>query len=448
MIEIVKKRRVSKKTKKSWRKNVDVKDVDRFLENERLEERLGGPFSEKTDSQLFSVDKCRDETLLSKSERRARLKLKEPRCFALLKPHTAVPDPITVRNRVKTPEERKNPITRRVEEERKKNGFLKKKEKDALRDRALTEDKKAKRRKRGEFKEDIWETDLNTAPELNNPWYTSDTVRHVLSNTERKRKRVPTTLAKKPSVVPAVQIPHPGTSYNPSFSDHQDLLREVAEKQLKFEKEEAHLNRVTHKMFKKVSAEEKNKNTMKEMSEGLQLESGDRTQEHEDEDNDPTVRSVNPPVKNAKKTLQKRRKQKEQRQLELQRRQQKVEKKKVSDLYKLKLLHKQMARKEKKEIILREMRQKNKERKAIEPKVLSKVKFEASEPDFKLGGELTGNLRNAEPVGNLLKDRYKSLQQRSIVAPGTLVLKRTRPSVKTYIKADHKIDWKANSTKK
>ena len=161
---------------------------------------------------------------------------------------------------------------------------------------------------------------------------------------------------------------------------------------------------------------------MKELSEGLQLKPEDKTENSDSEDDDPTVKSVNPPVKNEKKTLQKRRKQKEQRQLALQLREQKVEKKKRADLYKLKFVEKQMEKKENKEKKLRELREKNKKRKAVEPKVLSKVKFEAAEPDFKLGGELSGNLRNSEPVGNLLKDRYKSLQQRNIVAPGTLVL--------------------------
>jgi Nop53 (60S ribosomal biogenesis). len=36
-----KKKRVSKKNKKSWRKHTDTKDVDAFLDEKRLEERLG-----------------------------------------------------------------------------------------------------------------------------------------------------------------------------------------------------------------------------------------------------------------------------------------------------------------------------------------------------------------------------------------------------------------------
>jgi hypothetical protein len=37
----VKKKRVSKKNKKSWRKHTDTEDVDSFLDDKRLEERLG-----------------------------------------------------------------------------------------------------------------------------------------------------------------------------------------------------------------------------------------------------------------------------------------------------------------------------------------------------------------------------------------------------------------------
>jgi len=36
-----KKKRVSKKNKKSWRKHTDTKDIDSFLDEKRLEERLG-----------------------------------------------------------------------------------------------------------------------------------------------------------------------------------------------------------------------------------------------------------------------------------------------------------------------------------------------------------------------------------------------------------------------
>lgn len=38
---IKKKKHVSKKNKKAWRKHCDITDVEAFLEDQRLEERLG-----------------------------------------------------------------------------------------------------------------------------------------------------------------------------------------------------------------------------------------------------------------------------------------------------------------------------------------------------------------------------------------------------------------------
>lgn len=73
----------------------------------------------------------------------------------------------------------------------------------------------------------------------------------------KSRKRVPDSLRKKLSVLPSVEAPHPGTSYNPSLKDHQTLLNEIAQKEMKIIKEEKHIERVTTKMFKRVPAEKR-----------------------------------------------------------------------------------------------------------------------------------------------------------------------------------------------
>ncbi|XP_043513624.1 ribosome biogenesis protein NOP53-like [Frieseomelitta varia] len=110
-----KKRKVSKKNKKAWRKYVDMGDVDKFLENTRLEERLGS-FAARENSELFVISATRP--VLSKKQRRELLKSKEPKCFSILKPHTAVPDPISKRNRVRTREERRDSRLRTKEQRR------------------------------------------------------------------------------------------------------------------------------------------------------------------------------------------------------------------------------------------------------------------------------------------------------------------------------------------
>ena len=435
MIEVkTKKRKVSKKTKKAWRKHVDTKDVDKFLEDSRLEERLGS-FSVRENADLFVISTKPE--ILPKKARRKLLQSKEPRCFNILKPHTAVPDPITKRNRVRTKEERKNVLLLRKEALRESQGILKLKERLRIKNRMIEAKKKLNKPKRGEFNDDVWKSKFGK--EIDTDWMSSDTVRHTLSHFGERKKKLPTSLHKRPSAISAIEVPHPGTSYNPSFQDHQTLLQEIAKKELEVMKEEAHLERVTTKMFKKVSPTQKEKDYMQEMSEGLKLDENENAIGN-NEDDDSEVKSVNPPVKNNKKTHVQRRKQKEQKVLAHKQKKEKLEKRKVSDIYRLKFLDKQLTAKERKEKMLREKRLKKKLLKRMGTKTLSKVKFEPAEPDFKLTEELTGALRNSEPAGNLLNDRFKSLQQRNIVAPSKIKLKRDKAKVKRFIKPDHKID--------
>merc|ERR1712156_1389408 len=48
---------ISKKGKKGWRKNVDIQKVEEYLDDQRLEERLGGAFVDRPDEDLFTIDK-------------------------------------------------------------------------------------------------------------------------------------------------------------------------------------------------------------------------------------------------------------------------------------------------------------------------------------------------------------------------------------------------------
>ncbi|KYM94512.1 hypothetical protein ALC62_14955 [Cyphomyrmex costatus] len=423
----IKKHKVSKKTKRSWRKYIDTNDVDTFLDNNRLEERLGIRFSERTDTQLFTVDKTAHvtENVISKRATRLALKNKEPRCFASLKSHTCVPDPISKRNRVRTKEERMNSILRQREVERKLKGVLKLKEKEALKNRILAKVASANRPKRGDrVKEDIWNSTNVLLSETDTEWLSSNSIRHTLKHLGMKKRKLPL-LCKKPSVLPAVEIPHPGTSYNPSYDDHQELLHNIVQKELELIKQDEHLNRVTTQMFKKVSLQKKEENMMKEMLEGLpnnQTASNFESIEDDNEENLSIIIANNKSRNNVKKTRVQKRKQREQKQAIKERALIKLEKRKVADIYKLRNLQKQLEAKEKKQEFLRQKRMKKRERESLMPKTLSKIKFEPIDPDFQLAEELTGNLRNCKPSNSLLKDRYKSLQQRNIIPPAIIKL--------------------------
>ena len=73
----------------------------------------------------------------------------------------------------------------------------------------------------------------------------------------------------KPSALPAIELPHPGTSYNPSYDDHQDLLLDAHVVELeKLKKEERRIRNLDSKIPKMTYSEIENL-WLKEMSSDL-----------------------------------------------------------------------------------------------------------------------------------------------------------------------------------
>lgn len=91
----------------------------------------------------------------------------------------------------------------------------------------------------------------------NDEWATTNTKKHNLRGIGIAVKNVRKAVQEKNSPLPAVEPPHPGMSYNPTYDDHQNLLRIVAEKEQNLIKTEEHLTRVTRGMFQKVAEEER-----------------------------------------------------------------------------------------------------------------------------------------------------------------------------------------------
>jgi nucleolar protein 53 len=82
--------------------------------------------------------------------------------------------------------------------------------------------------------------------------------------------------------LPAIEVPHPGTSYNPSYEDHQDLLLEAHAIELdKLKREERRIRNLDSKI-KKMTAEEIEKLWILEMSGDL-LKSDAESDEDGDE---------------------------------------------------------------------------------------------------------------------------------------------------------------------
>lgn len=157
----------------------------------------------------------------------------------------------------------------------------------------------------------------------------------------------------------------------------------------------------------------------------------------EDEDN-----IINPKsTKKKEKTLKQKRKQREQLLLVETRRKSKVEKKKIADLSKLKAIQKSIEKTDQKVQKLREKRKKVLAYKSKEPKRIGPLKFEEPDLEFNASTDISGNLVHMKKEGNLLLDRFKSLQKRNIVPPSKIVNPK-KAKVKKYTKPGYKDDWK------
>lgn len=230
-------------------------------------------------------------------------------------------------------------------------------------------------------------------------------------------------------------MPHPGTSYNPTFSDHQSLLAEVKKRELQIIKQEEHLERVTTAMYNKVPSYDRDIAKLKELRSGMD---DDEEEDEDKSDHEDEYFAVNPPVEVKRKDRKARRKQKEQRLLQQIQLQKKSLKKQKADLNQLKKLSVEVKLMENELAEQRAKKKEREEKKREEPHRLSKYEFEEAEIDANMPEEIAGNLRNIEPQGNILKDRYKSMQRRNIIATSKDLGLRKRREVKRYTRNSHK----------
>ncbi|XP_046401806.1 ribosome biogenesis protein NOP53 [Ischnura elegans] len=440
-----KRKKVSKKNKKAWRKFIDTKDVDAFLDEKRQEERIGS-FKDVPDEELFSIDAAKKdakEKIIAKKKEKF---LRPYRCLEVLQPSSAVPDPITKRNKGKPAEERKSDFVKRMEEKKRLGGHWRNKHQKIIQNRNLADVIRKDRLKKHDFTKDLWAETPKDPPkeEVDVSWIRKGAYVHVLANTGSRMKMRPRTMEVETSVLTPVEAPHPGTSYNPTFHEHRELLSKVVEDEMKVIKEEEHLDRVITNMIPKVTREEVEENWLKEMSQGLP----EFAEQKEGEDSGVEEDSVesghvgNPIVtRDKKKTLQKRRKIREAKAEIIKRREAKLEKKKLSDIERVKLLKKDISKRDQKLEMLRKKRERVKKAKIVQPKMLSSHKFEPLEMEFSMKNDLAGNLRNIKPEGSVLKDRFKRMQERNVIETRIRQKKKLKYKRKVFEKASHKMGW-------
>ncbi|XP_002741750.1 ribosome biogenesis protein NOP53-like [Saccoglossus kowalevskii] len=431
----------SKNRKKSWKK-IDVTDVEEQLEDQRLQLRTGGLVAEKADDQLFFVDK-KDKKSDVQVKIKSRLRSKPYRCY----PHLHLDPKIPPARRVAT-RKPKDKCKNKIEiEELEKQGIYTKSKKRKLEQIALDRQRNDEERKKkitdiaAIATYDLWGgKDPLVAVEVNKKTQV-EANEHYLKVTKKTRKKIPADYHRKRSSLPAVDVIQPGGSYNPSYDDHQKLLRAALDQELELI-EKSKKDERKSRGFTKVLPQEVHNDWLVEMSAGL-FDEGDEEEEveeedHNDEAKDTEVLPPNAPVRaDQKKTPKQRRKEKERKLQEKLLVAKRKEKSKMQDVYRLRRLKAEIAQKEK-------VTEKKKETRLIKRndstkvKKLGRHKYIPPKLNYQVSEELTGNLRLLKPEGSIIHDRYKSLQSRNILEPRVPVKKKRRYKLKVYEKRSYR----------
>lgn len=284
----------------------------------------------KPDNELFQVEKKPEKTLSVREERKLRAQ-RPAKCFVSLENHSKVEDPIRKRNRVKTPYERKHPLTKAKIQRNKELGIIPQRELESLKDR-INAGKRIVRTKtkKIDFAKDIWaEDEEKKIPELESQWVSTTLKQYHLKNTGDDVINVPKITHEKRSQLKAVEKPVAGLSYNPNEKDLENLVSSALEKEEAIIKRELRFSRSLKPLYQKITKGEAKRRRREELTQGFPLHSEDEI-DHEVCGGE--YKALNPPVRNKKKDLKQRRKQKESRLRNARTTLEKQELKKIKDL--------------------------------------------------------------------------------------------------------------------
>ncbi|XP_026804896.1 ribosome biogenesis protein NOP53 [Rhopalosiphum maidis] len=438
------KKKGGRRLKRDWRRKIDVTDVDTYLDEKRLEERIGDPFSKKKDEELFHIDTSGKKKKSLKPKKKS---LNAPlKCLSSLQSTSAIP-PLAQRSvkKYKKINKKDDDFDKNIKPLRKT--IVKKKEAKEL-NKILKSKVKTLQLKENSSK-DVFDKDLWTSYRepgqrkdklIKNviKWLPSEVLNHnakVLPKLSNKKMSHP---SQSTCSVEDMKCPHPGLSYNPTIEDHVSLLTNIAEKETELIKHEAHINRVTRNLFKQVSKDKHEQMIIEELTEGLPGFTDNSVKEVTEDTSE--FKAINPPTtRDNQKTTKKRKIQRRLRNEERQRMNAKIEKKKVSDLYRLRYINEELDELEnttnKKKLKRLQKRQINN----VSTRRLGTNKFTESLDAFALPKDLKGTLRETEPQGNIFKDCFESLQKRNILSVGKKQLKINKKKVQAFMDPAFKV---------
>jgi len=437
---------VARNKKKYWRK-ISTQDIEDQLEDVRVQEMTGGLRSDQPDHILYQIDNERplgsNEEMDTSSapvtrsvRKRDKLDLHNLNTYKILQPHSTVPAPGSDSRQSKDPasKQMKRLIEAQNLTDKRRKATKKYQHAESQRSKAMAQNALAKVETAA-----LDDPHVSQAYDL---WNAQDEkkvkVRALVGSqlasyseqvTNKFNWKTPKHIINKPSQLPAIERPLPGMSYNPSYDAHQDLLRQAVNVEVDKLEKEAKLQRKLATPLTQAEAAPIKQAWLKEMSSGL----FDDDIEEEIAIAKDSV-SVGKPVRNETKTTQQRNREKLHKKKEAQAKLAKEKRIRDNTLFRVKSIRKEVESEAKVQTDKQKQRQIEYEHhEKFGTKKFGRHKFENPDLDLNLSEELTGNLRTMKTEGNLLHDRFKSLQKRNIIE-ARVRAKPTKTKVKRYQK--------------
>ncbi|KAG5417376.1 hypothetical protein I9W82_005009 [Candida metapsilosis] len=412
MSEQVKRKQPSRKGKKAWRKNVDIGDLESKLQEVRDEEIIKGPSPEDD----FIID---ETPSMSLKEAKAPKKLKTQE---ILTNKSKVP--ALVNNRAK-----KSDTVQGV----KKTEMLRllKLRGGKYKDESITMARIEQDGLVNGDGEDLWDDDSLSKQKSKIPDYGTSTAEVT------KATVVPSTLRLKPIQITkndlTEKMVHAGKSYNPSLESWKELINQ--EYGVEYKRELTRQSMEDHKLKIQELMITLNDNMLSDDSDGEEEKEDEEKSGVADGDEKDYSLSINKPTKIKIKTKSKRNKQAKHKERVKLEQEIKDLKKQLKDLSSLdEILQKQQQE---------EAEAKSRTKPSEKPRSLKRNKLHKHAPidtplELKLSDELTSNLKNLKPEGNLFYDQMLNLQSSGKIESRVPVHKKRKYAKKVTEKWTYK----------
>ncbi|KUI68390.1 hypothetical protein VM1G_04100 [Cytospora mali] len=413
----------SRKGKKAWRKNVDVTQVQKGLEDLNEEIIQGGVIAEKESDDLFILDTVGNAANVKKVPKVKGLKADE-----IIASRSAVP---AVSSKKRSGDKTTDGL---LPAKRQRTNYVTRKE--------LSRIKKVA--------DGHHESTVEVVDAAYDPWAidvtpTASAIEKPQKNEwipEPTRAKVPSTLAKKPislaangKQVPAVAKPAGGYSYNPVVTDYINRLEEEGEKAV--EAERKRLEAEAADLMKQEAAARS----------AAEAEAAEAKAEMSEWDEDSAWEGLESEAEGVtakrpkRKTPAQRNKAKRRKEEERQKKHDAAAKRKEQQAKHIKELAEAVELKQQ-ELALQKLEMSDGESEgndmALRRRQLGKFKLPEKDLELVLPDELQESLRRLKPEGNLLKERYRSLLVRGRLEARRKIPFRKQAKVKFTEKWTHK----------